>query len=124
MHKRYYQGANPLPMWQYWDKSGIASAEMTGYWDAKCPVATDRDDVLVAVYRKKDGLILSVASWAEGDVAAKLVFRDEKLAARIKGASVRARAIDAFQPEAAFKLKDAIPVARGKGWLLEADFLK
>ncbi|MGQ9731313.1 MAG: glycoside hydrolase domain-containing protein [Candidatus Zipacnadales bacterium] len=50
-------------MWAFWDQFGIAEAEMLGYWDHRCPVRTDREDVLATVYRKANKALIALAHW-------------------------------------------------------------
>ena len=50
-------------MWAFWDEFGIQKATMLGYWDATCPVRTDRPDVLATVYRKPHEALIALAHW-------------------------------------------------------------
>jgi hypothetical protein len=51
-------------MWRFWDEFGIQDAEWLGYWDPRCPVKTDRDDLLATVYRKPGKSLIALAHWS------------------------------------------------------------
>ncbi|MFN3421553.1 MAG: glycoside hydrolase domain-containing protein, partial [Armatimonadota bacterium] len=59
MTGRFHPSA--IYLWQLWDWFGIEDAEMIGYWSPKCPVRTDREDVLATVYRKKGKALIALA---------------------------------------------------------------
>jgi len=53
-------------MWAFWDEFGIQDAQTLGYWDARCPVRTGRDDILATVYRKPGTALIALARWPVG----------------------------------------------------------
>ena len=81
--------ADPRPIWKLWDDVGI-----------------------------KGSALVSVASWAEGDVNVKLNIDWNKLGIDTVNAIITAPEIKNFQPGKSFKINDEIPVAKNKGWLL------
>ena len=50
-------------MWRFWDEFGIQDAEMLGYWSPKCPVRTNREDVLATVYRRPGKALIALGHW-------------------------------------------------------------
>ena len=110
--------ADPRPIWKLWDDVGIKGSEMIGYWSDNCPVKTSNEKVLATVYKKKGSTLVSVASWAEGDVNVKLNIDWNKLGIDAANAIITAPEIKNFQPGKSFGINDEIPVAKNKGWLL------
>nr|MDO8112641.1 DUF6067 family protein [Candidatus Sigynarchaeota archaeon] len=78
---------NPRAIWRLWDKFGIKEAKMTGYWDPDCPVKTDRNDVLVTVYKKQETALLAIASWADEAVRCRIIIDWNKLGIEPTGAT-------------------------------------
>ena len=91
---------------------------MVGYWAPSCPVTTDRDDVLATAYIKDGEAMIALASWASRDVEVELSIDWGALGIDPAVATIVAPAIEKFQLAASFALGKAIPVPRGKGWLL------
>jgi hypothetical protein len=124
MTARYYSGADPKHLWKLWDEFGIEGADMIGYWDAKCPVKTDHQDILATVYRKPDRTLVAVASWARDSLWGKQPVRCRLkvdwtvLGLNPQTATITAPAIPGFQDAATFNPGDEIPVESGRGWLL------
>ncbi|HET7603411.1 MAG TPA: glycoside hydrolase domain-containing protein, partial [Gemmatimonadales bacterium] len=63
--------------------------------------------------------LIAVASWAKDTVPVTLRLDWKRLGVPKSGATLVAHLIEKFQGPAEFKPGDAIPVAPGKGWLLE-----
>ena len=85
---------------------------------ALCPVRTNRKDVLATVYKRDGKSLLSIASWAKEPVSCRLEIDWKVLGLSEAGASLKAPAVEGFQPEMRFTPQDPIPVEPGKGWLL------
>lgn len=47
-----------------WDRFGIGSSRMLGYWDSRCPIHTDNPEILVTVYEKADALLVAVYNFS------------------------------------------------------------
>lgn len=60
-----WTGKSPEPLWKIWDQFGIQDSKMLGFWDDRCPVKTDHEEVYATAYLKKDKIIVAVASWAD-----------------------------------------------------------
>jgi len=110
--------SQPEPIWKFWDEWGIEKMEMIGYWDEECPVRVDGEGVLATAYVGKERMIVSLASWAEGEVECGLEIDWEKLGIEPETAIVTAPEIAEFQPEREFAAGKKIPVSPAKGWLL------
>ena len=113
-----YQGNDPSPIWKVWDDFKIQDSEMFGYWSSRCPVKTDHKDVLVTAYVGRNKTLVSLGSWAAGDVPVRLTVDWRALGIEPTKAGLTAPEIAEFQPAARFSLNDPIPVPKGKGWLL------
>ena len=112
------EDADPRPIWKCWDEFGMQETEMIGYWSDNCPVKTNNDKVLATVYKKKGTALISIASWDDNDTNVQLRIDWEKLGIDPARATISASAIRNFQPAKQFAVNEAIPVQKGKGWLL------
>jgi hypothetical protein len=63
--------------------------------------------------------LIAVASWARDTVRLPLIVDWAALGIDSTRATLMAPAIDSFQPAREFRIGEPIPVAPGKGWLLE-----
>ena len=114
-----WTGSNPRPLWKLWDAFGIEQADMVGWWVHDTPVKTDNPAVLATSYvRKGKRTLISIASWAPQAVKVKLHIDWKALGLSPHGATLRAPAVQDFQPAATFAPGQPIPVEPGKGWLL------
>jgi hypothetical protein len=110
--------ADPRPIWAAWDAFEMQGSEMIGYWSPHCPVQTGSDKVLATVYRKKGAALVALASWAAADTTVQLNIDWKKLGIDPAKATVTAPAIEHFQEGRSFQPGEALPVSKGKGWLL------
>ncbi len=110
--------ADPRPLWKLWDQFGIQGSKMTGYWSPNCPVKTDNPAVLATVYTKGAQALVSVASWAEGDVDVKLQIDWQKLGVDPAKAKISIPAVKNFQEAAAVDAGGTLHIPHGKGYLL------
>ncbi|MEP7236506.1 MAG: glycoside hydrolase domain-containing protein [Ferruginibacter sp.] len=110
--------ADPRPIWKFWDEFDMKGTEMIGYWSSNCPVKTNNDKVLATVYKKNGTALISIASWADNNTDVQLTIDWNKLGIDPAKATVVAKEIKNFQPARSFGINEAIPVEKGKGWLL------
>jgi hypothetical protein len=113
-----WTGGDPRELWKAWDAFGIADSRMIGWWVAAAPVKTGRPDVLATTYLRPGQAMVAVASWA-GDTTNVRLGIDWRALGIPAGTRLIARAIPGFQPAAEFAADALIPIAPGKGWLLE-----
>jgi len=113
-----YQKSGPQALWKAWDDFGMQKSEMIGYWVKGSPVKTDHPAVLATVYRKPGKVMIALASWAEDQVSVHLQLDWHALGIDPQRARISAPSIDAFQTARSFKIGEAIPVQKNKGWLL------
>jgi len=118
MTARLPWSGNPAPLWKFWDEFGMDDTEMIGYWVPGCPVKTDNPEVLATVYKKKDTVLISMASWAQKTTSCQLLIDWKALGLSRKKARLTSPAIQDFQGQTAFKPDQPIPVEPGRGWLL------
>ena len=110
--------ADPRPIWKVWDEFGMEGSKLIGYWSPACPVKTGASDVPATVYRKPGALLVSLASWAAADTTVRLGIDWEKIGIDSAHATIEAPEIANFQSARHFAAGEAIPVQKGKGWLL------
>ena len=110
--------ADPRPIWKAWDDFGMQGTKMIGYWSPSCPVKTGQDKVLATVYAKKGAGLVALASWAAVDTTVRLQIDWHRLGVDPAHAVIEAPEIKNFQPQRTFAIDEAIPVQKGRGWLL------
>ena len=118
MTNRLGWGGDPRPIWKLWDAFGIQDADMLGYWNEACPIKTSHTDILATVYRKEDRALVALASWAEDLAACELEIDWDTLGLDADNAKMHAPPIEGFQEARTFALTEAIPVEKGRGWLI------
>ena len=109
---------DPRALWKLWDAFGIKEARMIGYWDATCPVKTDRPDVLATVYRKEGKTLIALASWAQQDVTCTLKIDWLALGLDPQKARLTAPAIAGLQTPVSYGATEKIPIPAAAGSLL------
>lgn len=109
---------NPQPLWKFWDKYGIESTQMIGYWAHSSPVSTGSKKILATTYKAKDRAIVALASWDDNKADVRLSIDWKAFGMNPAEANIYAPAIENFQEERTFSPDEAIPVAPGRGWLL------
>jgi hypothetical protein len=112
------ENADPRPIWKVWDAFGMQGTKMVGYWSPSCPVKTDNAAVPATVYEKKGAALVALASWAEQDTAVGLHIDWNALGIDKVHAVIQAPEIRDFQAGRTFGVDEAIPVQKGKGWML------
>lgn len=110
--------ADPRPIWKVWDSFGMQGTKMIGYWSPNCPVKTGTTLVPATVYKKDGAALVALASWAAQDTAVTLNIDWTELGIDPAHATIEAPEIAQFQSGRRFKPGEAIPVEKGKGWLL------
>ncbi len=119
MTTRLGWSGDPRPLWRFFDAFGIQETAMVGYWDPACPVKTDCPDVLATVYKGGSKALIAIASWSKTPRPVRLQFDTTALGFEPGDASLVATPIRGFQEARTFERSTPIPVAPGKGWLLE-----
>jgi hypothetical protein len=114
-----WTGGDPRQLWKAWDAFGLADSRMLGWWASSAPVKTGRADVLATTYLRKDRALVAVASWAADTVPVTLTVDWRAIGIPAASARISARAIEGFQPALELAPGQPIPIAPGKGWLLE-----
>ncbi len=113
--------ADPRPLWQLWNAFGMKGSEMIGYWSENCPAKTDHAAVKATVYRRKEGALISIASWAEQDTTVNLTINWKALGLDPEKATIVLPEIKGFQEGGSLSSKDGVVklgVRKGKGLIL------
>jgi Family of unknown function (DUF6067) len=112
-----YDGNDPSHIWKVWDSFGMEKSEMIGYWVEKCPVKTNSANVLATVYKKKEGVLIALASWATGDVKVKLNIDWKSLGLTPKD-TFEVPAVSGFQLGQTIKAGEEFVVPKGQGLMI------
>jgi hypothetical protein len=112
-----YDGNDPSHIWKVWDSFGMEKSEMIGYWVEKCPVKTNNASVLATVYKKKEGVLIALASWATGDVKVKLNIDWKSLGLTPKD-TFEVPAVSGFQLGQLIKAGEEFVVPKGQGLMI------
>ncbi|RAJ85602.1 hypothetical protein CLV59_102307 [Chitinophaga dinghuensis] len=110
--------ADPRPIWKVWDDFGMQGTKMVGYWVDNNPVKTDNPLVPATIYRKDGAVLVSLASWAPEDTNIHLSIDWKALGIDPSRATITAPDVRNFQQGQVFGKDAAIPVSKGKGWML------
>ncbi len=111
------ENSDPRYLWKLWDDFGIQGSEMIGYWVEQSPVKTDNPAVLATIYKKKDAVLVSVASWATEDANVKLII-DWKALGLKRATTAEVPAVKDFQDKQTINLDNKFLIPKGKGLLL------
>jgi hypothetical protein len=113
-----WENSAPRGVWKIWDEFGIGDARMLGWWENKCPVRTDREDVLATAYVKPGKTLVALASWAPEKADVRLQFDWKTLGLDAGKARLVAPEIKDFQPAKEWRLDEPIAVEPKRGWLI------
>lgn len=119
MTNRLPWSGDPSPIWKLWDQFGMRGTQMFGYWSQDCPVKTDNPSVLATAYVGAGKVLVSLGSWAADTVQCSLVADWNALGLDTTKVTIDAPLVKNFQEARTFRVGERIPVAPGKGWLLE-----
>jgi hypothetical protein len=119
MTSRLPWAGDPRPVWKVWDAFGMNGSTMVGYWSSDCPVRTDDPDIYATVYMKKGAALIALASWSQVTVDVRLEVNWKALGIDASRATLSTTASEGFQEARTFMPGDPIPIAPGKGWLIE-----
>lgn len=110
---------DPRPIWKVWDMFGIADSKMVGYWEPNAPVKTSNDKVLATTYINPKGEVLvAVASWDDQNAEFTLDADWNALGLDPDKVEIWQPAVDEFQQEKRYGVKDKITVEPTKGYML------
>lgn len=109
--------SDPRYLWKLWDRFGMQGSEMIGYWVEDSPVKTNNPEVMATIYKKKDAVLIAVASWAAEDVNIKLNI-DWKALGLKPSATADVPAVKDFQGKQTMNLNNTFLVPKGKGLLI------
>jgi hypothetical protein len=70
---------DPSDIWKVWDDFGIEKSSISGYWDPNNPIKSGNDSVLITSYKRKDRILIAIASWAKLDKEIKLMIDGKKI---------------------------------------------
>lgn len=72
MTTRIYGDCDPRPVWKLFNEFKISDSEMLGYWLSKPVANTGNNSIRATVYKKKNGVMIVLASWSDKDVEVSL----------------------------------------------------
>ena len=112
-----WAGNYPNYIWSFWDEYDIASKELLGYWDERCPVSTDNDMVKASLYKGDDSVIIAVACWGDSDVTCDIGIDWAKLGLDPEKVRIIQPAVTDFQEEKANPSLKGLKIPQGKGFM-------
>jgi len=115
----YEVANNPDPIWRYWDRFGIAEAEMIGYWNPKCPVRVDSPEVRATIYRRNGKALIAIANFGEKPAQCRLTIDWARLGLDPDKVQFTAPEIANYQKAHRFVVGEPVPIDAKKGWLIE-----
>ena len=116
---RHSYGQNsPIPVWKLWKDFGIEEAQMLGYWDEKCPVTTNHQNVKATVYIRPGKALISIGNFDNRDQMVRLNIDWGKLGLDISKVTIEAPKIDGFQENRIFGINEPIYIKSKEGLLL------
>lgn len=104
------------PIWDFWARTGMEHARMTGFWDPNVAVKTSHPDVPATVWEIEGKAVLALASWAGETVDVQLNF--DAGSAHLASAGAEAPAIEGFQTAARYEAGQTITIEPNRGLLL------
>ncbi|MBI3130601.1 MAG: hypothetical protein HYZ13_04525 [Acidobacteria bacterium] len=114
-----WEKSDPRPLWKEWDRFGMAGTRMSGWWDPACPVKVGHGQVKATAYLQPGRALVALASWAKESVEVVLQLDGKALGLDPARVLLRAHPIEGFQEGRTFRPNEPIPLAPGRGWLLE-----
>ena len=112
-----WSGNRPDYIWTFWDNYDIASKELLGYWDERCPVSTDSDMVKASLYKGEKSAIIAVACWGDSDVTCDINIDWTKLGLDPAKVKIYQPAVTEFQEGKANPSLEGIKIPQGKGFM-------
>jgi hypothetical protein len=109
---------DPRPVWKIWDEFKIESAKMVGFWNDEPLIETSDPNVKVTAYIKDEKTLLSVGNFSDEQKTVSLKMNLSKLGLGAENISLFAPAINDFQPEKRWDIRDKISIEPRKGWLI------
>ena len=107
-----------FPMWKLWDSFGISTSEMSGFWDDKPAVTTDRNDVYATAYIKKNKTLIAIGNWADKPVEVRLNIDWKRLGLDPSEINIVAPDIEGCQQEKVFNAEGSFPLSSKQDLLL------
>ena len=115
---RHSYTISPAPVWKLWSDFSIEKSEMIGYWDERCPVKTNDENVKATVYVKSGEVLISLGNFGDKDRCVSLEIDFSKLGVKKDSAVLYAPSVKDFQDEKTYSLSDKILIPPKKGALL------
>lgn len=110
--------ADPRPIWKVWDSFGMKGSKMIGYWVSNNPVKSDNEKIKATIFKKEGKVLIAIANWSDHAELLHLKIDFKSLGIQPEKARLSAPEIINFQEEKVFSENEAIPVEKGRGWLL------
>jgi len=104
-------------LWKFWDEQGLPDMRMHGYWDSKCPVTVNHDDVRCTVYMGEKRAVIALANWGRGTAVVKMQVDWKSFGINPQNFSILQPEIEDFQKETDIEI-GSVKVPGGKGCLL------
>ena len=117
MTNRIYGSSNPRHIWEFWDEYDIASKELLGYWDERCPASVNSEMARASVYKGDGSAILAVACWGDSDVVCDVDIDWNALGMDPAKARIIQPAVEGFQEAKANPSLKGLRLPKGQGYM-------
>ena len=109
---------SPAPIWKLWSDFEIDESEMIGYWDDKCPVKTNHEDVKATLFVKPDEILISIGNFYEDEKEVELIFDWEELNIDPNKAILEIPTIIGYQMQESRSINEKFAIKGKRGLIL------
>lgn len=109
---------SPAAIWKLWSDFKIDESEMIGYWDDKCPVKTNHEDVKATLFVKPDEILISIGNFYEDEKEVELIFDWEELNIDPNKAILEIPTIIGYQMQESRSINEKFAIKGKRGLIL------
>lgn len=110
-----YSKYSPAPIWKLWDDFKIEESKMIGYWDEKCPIKTNHENVKATLFVKPDQILISVGNFYNEDKDVQLNINWTELNIDPDKAILEIPEIENFQSHGIISVNDKFIIKNKEG---------
>ena len=109
---------DPRPVWGVWDRVGIDTLTVSGYWERDPPVRTGRENVKATLYHGTGSVLLALASWEPDTVEVSVRIDFAKVGIDPKAFRFSIPPVNGFQEGGAWRPGTPLHIAPGRGLMI------
>jgi hypothetical protein len=115
---------DPRPVWRVWDRVGIDTLTVSGYWERDPPVRTGRENVKATLYHGTGSVLLALASWEPDTVEVSVRIDFAKVGIDPKAFRFSIPPVNGFQEGGAWRPGAPLRIAPGRGLMIVGEPMK